>query len=132
MKLLGLIISLFSFAVLAKDLNVNNYLKLQDSLASDDFKSALSIHQKMCKGELKQYSGIYKNCKTTFKDITQLRSAFKELSSLFLKNAKELEMKGLMIAECPMAGAKWIQKEGKIRNPYYGESMLECGGKVAL
>jgi hypothetical protein len=129
MKLLGLIISLFSFAVLAKDLNVNNYLKLQDSLASDDFKSALSIHQEMCKGELKQYS---KNGKTSFKDITQLRSAFKELSSLFLKNAKELEMKGLMIAECPMAGAKWIQKEGKIRNPYYGESMLECGGKVAL
>jgi hypothetical protein len=28
---------------------------------------------------------------------------------------------------CPMVKASWLQKEDKIRNPYYGSTMLECG-----
>jgi hypothetical protein len=26
-----------------------------------------------------------------------------------------------------MAGRSWLQKDPKIRNPYYGAKMLECG-----
>jgi len=28
---------------------------------------------------------------------------------------------------CDMAKASWLQMDRKIRNPYYGKEMLECG-----
>jgi Cu(I)/Ag(I) efflux system membrane fusion protein len=37
----------------------------------------------------------------------------------------------LQLAFCPMAfdskGAEWIQEDGALRNPYYGQAMLRCG-----
>ena len=38
--------------------------------------------------------------------------------------AKEL---GLKLAFCPMVNRSWLQKDEKLRNPYYGSAMLECG-----
>lgn len=29
-----------------------------------------------------------------------------------------------------MAKASWVQKRGKVRNPYYGPKMLDCGEVV--
>ncbi len=37
----------------------------------------------------------------------------------------------LRLAFCPMAfdskGAEWIQQDGALKNPYYGQTMLRCG-----
>lgn len=42
---------------------------------------------------------------------------------------------GLMLVHCPMTfkdeGAYWVQREGKILNPYEGAMMLHCGAKLA-
>ena len=31
------------------------------------------------------------------------------------------------VAICPMVDKPWLQKDGAIRNPYYGSEMLGCG-----
>lgn len=36
--------------------------------------------------------------------------------------------KDYVVMNCPMAGADWVQAKGKTQNPYYGKSMLTCGG----
>jgi hypothetical protein len=35
---------------------------------------------------------------------------------------------GLFVMTCPMARADWVQTDKKVRNPYMGKVMLECGG----
>ncbi|MAE70067.1 MAG: hypothetical protein CME06_06320 [Gemmatimonadetes bacterium] len=59
--------------------------------------------------------------------LKEARAAFKDLS-------RPLAMWGTMarpsstdVAFCSMAKGSWLQKEGPIRNPYYGKSMLRCG-----
>jgi hypothetical protein len=67
---------------------------------------------------------------TNLLKIDELRSSFKILSEVYIKNIPSSELKGATKASCPMASARWIQKEGNLRNPYYGKSMLECGEKI--
>lgn len=130
MKILAIALVLISFPVFANELKVENYVKMQEALAKDDFTVALNVHKNLCQKDLAHHSEAYKDCKKNFKNIDQLRDSFKQLSILYIANAKKEELKGLMVAECPMAKAKWIQKEGSIANPYYGKSMLECGEKI--
>lgn len=130
MKILAIALVLISFPVFANELKVENYVKMQEALAKDDFTVALNVHKNLCQKDLAHHSEAYKDCKKNFKNIDQLRDSFKQLTILYIANAKKEELKGLMVAECPMAKAKWIQKEGSIANPYYGESMLECGERI--
>ena len=62
-------------------------------------------------------------------DIEAVRRASKPLSEALV--AKGQIPAGDGIAFCPMAdddrGARWIQKQGEIANPYFGASMLKCG-----
>lgn len=43
---------------------------------------------------------------------------------------------GLVIVHCPMAfrgkGALWVQREGRVMNPYEGSRMLHCGETLAF
>lgn len=131
MKFLTNILALsLSLSVFANELKVGNYVKMQEALAKDDYTAALNVHKDLCQKDLAHHSEAYKDCKKSFKNIDQLRESFKSLSILYIANAKKEGLKGLMVAECPMAKAKWIQKEGSIANPYYGKSMLECGEKI--
>ncbi|MFV8749274.1 hypothetical protein ACNOYE_01855 [Nannocystaceae bacterium ST9] len=45
------------------------------------------------------------------------------------------QREGLLLVHCPMtfanAGAYWVQREGKILNPYEGSMMLHCGAKLS-
>jgi hypothetical protein len=34
---------------------------------------------------------------------------------------------GVRVAFCPMVLKPWLQKDGDLRNPYYGSQMLTCG-----
>lgn len=130
MKTLALLLTFASFSTWAHDLNLKNYFKMQDALAKDDFKSALSAHSHICEKELAHYKDDYKGCPKKFKDIAALRETFKDVSKLFMENSDKKELENAQVVECSMAKAKWIQPKGEIRNPYYGASMLTCGQKI--
>ena len=69
-------------------------------------------------------------------DIATARSAFKTMSEGMIEYAKADpdKQKGNMIVHCTMTfagkGAAWVQKEGKVMNPYEGAMMLHCGDKL--
>ena len=66
--------------------------------------------------------------------IAEVRSAFEHVS---VQLERLLEEFGnpiedpLRVAYCPMAfdsrGARWVQRDEVLRNPYYGAAMLRCG-----
>lgn len=66
-------------------------------------------------------------------NIETQRSAFAELSTAMERLIKKQGLSGgeLYIDFCPMAlndkGATWISTEKEIRNPYFGEVMMNCG-----
>ena len=63
-------------------------------------------------------------------DIKVAREAFGALSDAVIAAAKAEGWKDLgdtKLAFCPMVKRAWLQKEEKIRNPYFGSTMLECG-----
>lgn len=63
-------------------------------------------------------------------DLKAAREAFGVLSDAVVAAAKTEGWKDLgsvKLAFCPMARRSWLQKEDKIRNPYYGSAMLDCG-----
>lgn len=66
-------------------------------------------------------------------DIATARSAFKTMSEGMIEYAKADTAKqdGNMIVHCTMTfagkGAAWVQKKGKVMNPYEGAMMLHCG-----
>lgn len=130
MKKYIFVLSLFSTAAFAHELGLSNYVKMQEALAGDNFKDALASHKVICEKELGHYTDSYKDCKKEFKTIEDLRNSFKKLSDVYMAHGKKKELEGLQKASCPMAEAKWVQKKGDLRNPYYGKSMLECGEKI--
>ena len=130
MRVLLLASLLLSLPVFAHDLSMSHYVKMQDALASDDFRTSLEAHKNICDKELIHYKDDYKDCDKKFKDIEDLRSSFKKLSEVYIENGDKKEMGKFEKASCPMAKAKWIQKPGPLRNPYYGKSMLDCGEKI--
>lgn len=121
---------LFGTSVFASELPLAPYVSVQEALAKDDFKTALSLHKTLCSKELKNIQGEYKDCQKNFKSMEELRTSFKTLSEVYLKNGNKKEMQEFQKASCPMAEAKWIQKKGELANPYYGKSMLTCGEKI--
>lgn len=63
-------------------------------------------------------------------DIKAARDAFGVLSDAVVAAAKAEGWKDLgdaKLAFCPMVRRSWLQKDDKIRNPYYGSAMLDCG-----
>jgi Cu(I)/Ag(I) efflux system membrane fusion protein len=67
-------------------------------------------------------------------DAGDLRNAFEhvsmQMSELLRLFGNPLDVP-LQLAFCPMAfdskGAEWIQEDGELQNPYYGQAMLRCG-----
>lgn len=126
-----ILFSLFSISsAFAHELEMGPYIKMQEALANDDMKTALEAHKTICDKELIHYKDDYKDCSKKFKNIEEVRNSFKKLSEVYIENGSKKEMKGLTKASCPMAKAKWIQKDSSLKNPYYGKSMLECGEKI--
>lgn len=68
-------------------------------------------------------------------NIDQFRNSFDEISAELIKAVKNQNVDAdLYIQFCPMAddgnGARWLSKKKKIKNPYYGEQMHNCGETV--
>lgn len=70
-------------------------------------------------------------------DIQTARTAYKKMSDGMLQYlaAHPEDRAGHQIVHCTMTfggkGGVWVQKEGKIMNPYEGAMMLHCGDKLA-
>ena len=115
----------------------NQYILLKDALVKSDSVSAASAGTDL--------AAVLKNIKgcenTSFAaaeigktaDLTQQRSKFISLSSdivAMFKNT-DLESGSVFVEFCPMAnegkGAYWLASTKEIRNPYYGNEMLDCG-----
>jgi len=66
-------------------------------------------------------------------ELKAARAAFLPLSRAIIiaMSSDEASQAGMIKVLCPMAfaskGGRWIQREGKIRNPFEGSRMLGCG-----
>jgi len=65
-------------------------------------------------------------------DLKAARDAFGGLSDAVIAAAQAegpatLKELGAKLAFCPMVNRSWVQTDEKLRNPYYGSLMLECG-----
>jgi Cu(I)/Ag(I) efflux system membrane fusion protein len=129
----------------------DSYLKVKDNLVKDDFegsqesliafKTQLSqISMSLFKGEnhdiWMKHSGALKKLAdkyTASKDIAEARDNFIHISEQMIMVSKSLKPRidKLYVQSCPMAdrnnGARWLSKEQKVLNPYFGEAMLKCG-----
>ena len=69
-------------------------------------------------------------------DIATARAAFKTMSEGMIEHTKANAeaQQGTMLVHCTMTfagkGGAWVQKEGKVMNPYEGAMMLHCGDKL--
>ena len=62
------------------------------------------------------------------KDLEKQRVAFQSLSGNIISLAKASKLtQPAFVAYCPMKKASWLSSENKVKNPYYGNSMLTCG-----
>ena len=104
---------------------LNEYVQVQEALAADDFEAAMA--------ELEEFARITDDATRALAehaleagDIEEMRARFKPLSeSLTERNLPQ----GFARAYCPMYdnGSAWVQRDGPVRNPYYGAFMLTCG-----
>lgn len=63
------------------------------------------------------------------KDIAKQRKALSVVSPMIWNYLKDHHHSGqtLYYQYCPMKKAYWISREPEIKNPYYGQKMLNCG-----
>ena len=63
-------------------------------------------------------------------DLKAAREAFGALSDAVIAAGKAegwKDVPDVKEAYCPMVKKSWLQKDGSIRNPYYGPAMPTCG-----
>ena len=114
---------------------VNSYLEIQARLAADKIDGIKAPAQAIAARAAKMGDGgaaLVKGAQAIERaaDINAARDAFGPLSDAVIAAAKAEGWKDLgdvRLAYCPMVKQHWLQKDEKIRNPYYGSAMLECG-----
>ncbi|WP_316737046.1 DUF3347 domain-containing protein [Pedobacter aquatilis] len=114
-----------------------DYVLLKDALVKSDAAEA----QKLASG-LQKSLADYEGCETTASIAEKIaatnnlkfqRKDFTALSMDLIAFIKSTPLKGgkIYVQHCPMAnkgdGGDWLSTEKEIKNPYYGNEMLECG-----
>lgn len=103
--------------------------KVSAALAADNLPAAKSAAT-----ELAGHADMAKNAAVASKangvaKAEKIADARKELIGLTAAVEPLAQgQKDYVVMNCPMAGADWVQAKGKTQNPYYGKSMLTCGG----
>ncbi len=118
---------------------VDAYLDVKNRLVESDFGKAAIAARKL--------SELLKNTESSplqgsvasiiaAKDLDAQRRHFGTLSDSLIAAVEIFGVKNgeLFINHCPMAlgdkGAHWLSEFEEVKNPYYGESMLNCGDVV--
>ncbi len=131
---------------------VEAYLQIQATLAADSIKDVPKTANQLLKNlkaiNTTKIKGPNAEHYTSLPDkmgkaveallkspnLRTIRKSFLEVSRPITKWASTARPKGTILAFCSMAdngkGGGWLQKEGPLRNPYYGSAMLECGEVV--
>ncbi|MFW0715185.1 DUF3347 domain-containing protein [Pedobacter sp. N23S346] len=138
---------------LQKDsISVNNEVSIKDQKKANIFIEYVSLKDALVKADqklsqkaaadLQKSLANFEGCEPTAEiagkiaassDLADQRKSFTTLSAdliALMKNA-EIEKGTIYVQHCPMAnkgdGGDWLSTEKEIRNPYYGDEMLECG-----
>lgn len=114
----------------------DNYLKIQAGLAQDSIQGmkarasviAEAIQTDTAKA-LPVEVGQQAEALAKISDIKAARESFKQLSDSLIKYlAANKAYAGLFVKVfCPMANARWLQRDTVVNNPYFGQSMARCG-----
>ena len=101
------------------------YVRVQEALAADSFDDAQAALGDLAVVADAMTAPLVRAAARA-DDIATMRERFKPLSEFLA--AFELPL-GFARAYCPMydGGSNWVQRDGPIRNPYYGSAMLTCG-----
>lgn len=107
------------------DVQLEGYVLVQEALAADDFEDAKAALDSL-EPLADPITQPLVRAAASADDIVTMRARFKPLSEYLA--ALELPQ-GFARAYCPMYedGANWVQRDGPVRNPYYGSEMLTCG-----
>ncbi len=115
----------------------NAYLAVKDNLVKTDPKAA-----KQSAKTLAENLSAIKGCTeaaelanriAATEDVKTQRNIFLQLSQDVIPLVKGMKTKSgpVYVAYCPMAGngkgGYWLSAQKEIKNPYYGDEMLECG-----
>lgn len=103
------------------------YVRAQEALAADSFEGAKKAFAEVANLVDDAIKPLARSVADA-RDIRTMRVALKPFSERLVERALP---PGYVTAFCPMfdsnRGAKWIQKDGEVANPYYGSAMLRCG-----
>jgi hypothetical protein len=119
------------------DLAYDQYLKLKDALVLSD-STQVQIVAKELAITLRKINGLGSAALMADKialgfSLSKQRINFASLSTALVDMFKHAEITSgsMFVQYCPMAndgdGGYWLASETEIRNPYYGEEMLNCG-----
>lgn len=119
------------------DLAYNQYLHLKDVLVLSDSTQAQTAAKDLA-GTLVKIKGSENSTKiasdmASVSSLSKQRIIFTTLSSELIAMFKKAEITSgsIFVQYCPMAnegqGGYWLASETAIRNPYYGDEMLNCG-----
>jgi protein SCO1/2 len=110
------------------------YLRMQTALNIDNLAAAKSAARDVAGAAAKlgtAAESIQSAASSVEKaaDLKAVRTAFGVIGDAVMKQAKESReaLGDVKVAYCPMVQKHWLQKGEKIRNPFYGQSMSECG-----
>jgi Protein of unknown function (DUF3347) len=113
---------------------VGSYLEIQTQLAADktDGVKAAAATIAAKAGEMGESGAPMVKAAKAVSEATDLKSAreaFGPLSDAVIAaaQAQGSDVTGVKLGFCPMVKRSWLQKDAKVRNPYYGSGMLECG-----
>ena len=109
------------------DAALEQYLIAQEALAGDRVDEAVAALQHLSGTAPEPVQRLVAEAKGA--DVDSVRVLFQSISEHPIDGTSLVD--GLRVAHCPMAfdykGARWIQRDGDIANPYFGARMLHCG-----
>ncbi|MGH9310887.1 MAG: DUF3347 domain-containing protein [Vicinamibacterales bacterium] len=113
---------------------VKSYLEVQAALASDKFADVAAPAKALAEkatalGQAGADVAKAAAAVGAAADIAAAREAFGPLSNAMIARVKAdgSADAALRLGYCPMVKRSWLQREGQVRNPYYGAAMPTCG-----
>lgn len=117
------------------------YLSISEALANDKPDEAVKLIPTLAKSLMdlpeEAETTALKNAVAELQkqtDIKKLRAAFKPVSDSLIKLIRLHgidQLGNTYVIHCPMAlkgtGADWLSSDAQVRNPYFGDSMYDCG-----
>lgn len=124
----AILTALPAFAAGGGDKVLDSYTSVSRALAADDLDAARRAAGELAataKGDQARLAAKAEAVASS-DSLEVAREKFKPLSEDAEKLAEGKD--GYYVMTCPMAKADWVQKDKEVANPYYGTSMLHCGG----